>query len=104
MLEALGMTWGSRGCLPSDRLWQRNQSPSLYQLLGCAWDFFKPSSFAIQTGTIGPEACFQNLGKQMFLFIFLSLMPKCSLRFHWVLKLPFFFFFKDKSWERVIVK
>lgn len=28
----------------------------------------------------------------MFLLIFLSLMPECSLNLHWVLNLPFFFF------------
>lgn len=29
----------------------------------------------------------------MFLLIFLSLTPECSLNLHWVLNLPFFFFF-----------
>ena len=41
-LEAPGISSGFRGWPPSDRRWQWNQSPSLYQLLGCAWDSFKP--------------------------------------------------------------
>lgn len=69
------------------------RAPHCAYYLGVLGTLSNPSLFAIWSGTIGPEACFQNLGKQMFLLIFLSLRPKCSLSFHWALNLLFFFYF-----------
>ena len=78
-LTALGQTSGSE-----------IRAPHCTNDLGVLGTLSNSSLFTIQTGPIGPEACFQNLGKQMFLLIFLSLMPECALSLHWLLNLPFF--------------
>lgn len=79
-LEAPGMSWALGDDGP-DRLWQCSQTPHCPGSLGVLRLSNRPL-FDVQTETIGPEACFQNLGKQMFLLIFLSLTPESSLTFH----------------------
>ena len=59
-LEAAGIPWGFRGWLPSDRLRQWNQRPSLYQRLGCAWDSFKPFFIHHSDRTHRPRSLFSK--------------------------------------------
>lgn len=85
------MSWGFRGC-PQSGPGSEVRAPHCTHDLGVLGTLSNPSLFAIQPGTRDPEACFQNLGKQMFLLIFLSHGPKCSLEFSWGSELAFFLF------------
>lgn len=89
-----GSPWdvvGVGGCPQSDP-GSEVIAPHCTSDLGVLGALSNPSLFAIQAGTIDPDACFQNLGKQMFLLIFFSHGPKCSLEFSLGSELAFFSF------------
>lgn len=90
-----GSPWGIpglRGWLPSDTLWQGNQSPSLYQLLGCAWDSFKPFFIHHSVRNHRPRSLFSK-SRKTDVFAYFSL-PHARMLTEFSLgsELDFFFF------------